>query len=177
MHWWGSEICVSHRVFLSGCPAIRVSLWTTYPSSVRILSCWDCSGLLLPYHSLHASGWLWSLEAPVVDLGMSLFLVDIPHQSRVSCRHTTSKPLHKATREDMWPVSTSLTIKLYGCKQELEKTTSFISLVALNCVDCECQEEEETCSTALNKCKLQNKKHMYTCLSTTNTISMRQKWI
>ena len=29
-------------------------------------------------------------------------------------------PLHKATREDMWPVSTSLTTKLYGCKQELE---------------------------------------------------------
>ena len=33
-------------------------------------------------------------------------------------------PLHI---EDMWPVSTSLTAKLYGCKQELEKTTSFIS--------------------------------------------------
>ena len=40
-------------------------------------------------------------------------------------------PLHKATREDVWPVSTSLTTKLYGCKQELEKTTSFISLAAL----------------------------------------------
>ena len=26
-------------------------------------------------------------------------------------------PLHKATREDVWPVSTSLTTKLYGCKQ------------------------------------------------------------
>ena len=36
-----------------------------------------------------------------------------------------------ATREDVWPVSTSLTTKLYGCKQELEKTTSFISRAAL----------------------------------------------
>ena len=36
-------------------------------------------------------------------------------------------PPHKATREDVWPVSTPLTTKLYGCKQELEKTTSFIS--------------------------------------------------
>ena len=40
-------------------------------------------------------------------------------------------PLYEATREDMWPVSTSLTAKLYGCKQELEKTTSFISRAAL----------------------------------------------
>ena len=35
-------------------------------------------------------------------------------------------PLYKATREDVWPVSTSLTTKLYGCK-----TTSFISRAAL----------------------------------------------
>ena len=41
------------------------------------------------------------------------------------------RPLHKATREDMWPISTSLTTKHYGCKQELEKTTSFISRAAL----------------------------------------------
>ena len=40
-------------------------------------------------------------------------------------------PLYKATREDAWPVSISLTTKLYGCKQELEKTTSFISQAAL----------------------------------------------
>ena len=40
-------------------------------------------------------------------------------------------PLHKATREDVWPVSTPLTTKLYGCKQELKKTTSFISRAAL----------------------------------------------
>ena len=40
-------------------------------------------------------------------------------------------PLHKAAREDVWPVSTPLTTKLYGCKQELEKTTSFVSRVAL----------------------------------------------
>ena len=39
-------------------------------------------------------------------------------------------PLFKATREDVWPVSTYLTTKLYGCKQELEKT-SFISRAAL----------------------------------------------
>ena len=52
-------------------------------------------------------------------------------------------PLCKATREDVWPVSTSLTTKLYGCKQELEKTTSFISRAALNRVDCDRQEEED----------------------------------
>ena len=40
-------------------------------------------------------------------------------------------PLYEATREDVWPVSTSLTTKLYGCKQELEETTSFISRAAL----------------------------------------------
>ena len=40
-------------------------------------------------------------------------------------------PLYEAIREDVWPVSTSLTTKLYGCKQELEKTTSFISRAVL----------------------------------------------
>ena len=40
-------------------------------------------------------------------------------------------PLHKATREDVWPVNTPLTTKLYSCKQELEKMVSFISRVAL----------------------------------------------
>ena len=35
------------------------------------------------------------------------------------------------TSEDVWPVSTPLTTKLYGCKQELEKKTSFISRAAL----------------------------------------------
>ena len=49
------DVCLS-RGFLSGCPAIRVSLWTTCPSSVRILSFCDRSKLLLPYHGLRASG-------------------------------------------------------------------------------------------------------------------------
>ena len=40
-------------------------------------------------------------------------------------------PLHKVTREDVWRVSTPLTTKLYSCKQELEKMTSFISRAAL----------------------------------------------
>ena len=40
-------------------------------------------------------------------------------------------PLHKATREDVWPVSTPLTTKLNSWKQELTKTTSFISLATL----------------------------------------------
>ena len=31
----------------------------------------------------------------------------------------------------MWPVNTPLLTKLYGCKQEAEKTTSFISRAAL----------------------------------------------
>ena len=40
-------------------------------------------------------------------------------------------PFTKLQEEDVWPVSTSLTNKLYGCKQELEKTTSFIFRAAL----------------------------------------------
>ena len=40
-------------------------------------------------------------------------------------------PLYKVTREDVRPVRTPLTTKLYGCKQELEKTTLFISRAAL----------------------------------------------
>ena len=39
-------------------------------------------------------------------------------------------PLHKVTWEDVWPFSTLLTTKLYGCKQELNKTL-FISWAAL----------------------------------------------
>ena len=40
-------------------------------------------------------------------------------------------PLHKSTRVNVWPVNAPPTAKLYGCKQELEKTTSFISRAAL----------------------------------------------
>ena len=40
-------------------------------------------------------------------------------------------PFPKPQEKDVWPVSTSLTTKLYGCKLELEKTTSFISRAAL----------------------------------------------
>ena len=40
-------------------------------------------------------------------------------------------PLHKAAKEDVRPISTPLTTKLYGCMQELEKTTSFTSPAAL----------------------------------------------
>ena len=40
-------------------------------------------------------------------------------------------PLHKATREDVWPVSSPLTTKFCSCKQELEQTTSFVSRAAL----------------------------------------------
>ena len=45
-------------------------------------------------------------------------------------------PLHKATREDVWPVNTLLKTKLFGCKQELEKTSG------PDRVDCERQEED-----------------------------------
>ena len=31
-------------------------------------------------------------------------------------------PLHKTTRDGVWPVNTPLTTKLYGSQQELEKT-------------------------------------------------------
>ena len=40
-------------------------------------------------------------------------------------------PLHKATRENVWPVSSPLMTKLYGCKQELEQATPIISRAAL----------------------------------------------
>ena len=35
-------------------------------------------------------------------------------------------PVHDVTRKDVWPARTPLTTRLYCCKQELEKTTSFI---------------------------------------------------
>ena len=53
-------------------------------------------------------------------------------QEEQTAEHVLQRcPLYEATREDVWPVSTSLTTKLYGCKQELEKTMSFISQAAL----------------------------------------------
>ena len=59
-------------------------------------------------------------------------------------------PLHKATREDVWPVITPLTTKLNGCKQELEKTTSFISRAALIVYTANAkkkkEEEEDRCN-------------------------------
>ena len=42
-------------------------------------------------------------------------------------------PLQKAATENAWPISTPLTTKLNGCKQELEKMTSFISQATLSC--------------------------------------------
>ena len=52
-------------------------------------------------------------------------------QEEQTTKHVLQRsPHHKTTREDVWPVSTSLMTKLYSCKQEL-KTTSFISQVAL----------------------------------------------
>ena len=53
-------------------------------------------------------------------------------QEEQTTKHILQRcPLYKATREDVWPVSTSLMTKLYGCKQELEKKMSFISRAAL----------------------------------------------
>ena len=89
---------VSHPDFLCGYPASRVSFWTTCPSSVRILS----TKLLLPYNDLNASEWLRSLEALVVDLGMSLCLVDIPHQSR--------RPSFPGQRLVCWHMHNSMSI-------------------------------------------------------------------
>ena len=52
-------------------------------------------------------------------------------QKDQTTEHVLQKcPLHKATR-DVWPVSTPLATKLHGCKQEPERTTSFISRAAL----------------------------------------------
>ena len=54
-------------------------------------------------------------------------------QEEQTAEHVLQRcPLYEAT-EDVWPVSTSLTTKLYGCKQELEKTTSFISEQPWSC--------------------------------------------
>ena len=52
-------------------------------------------------------------------------------------------PLHKATREDVWPVSTPLTIKLYGCKQGAGEDDVIHLPGGLHRVDCKRQEEEE----------------------------------
>ena len=53
-------------------------------------------------------------------------------QEEQTAEHVLQRcPLYEATGEGVWPVSTSLTTKLYGYKQELEKTTSFISRAAL----------------------------------------------
>ena len=35
----------------------------------------------------------------------------------------------QSTREDLWPVSTTPTIRLFGCKQEVEKTSFFSKAV------------------------------------------------
>ena len=58
-------------------------------------------------------------------------------------------PLYKATREDVWPVSTSLTTKLYGCKQELEKT-SFISPAVLIVKTANAKKKKKTDSLFLS---------------------------
>ena len=53
-------------------------------------------------------------------------------QEDQSTEHVLQRcPLHKFARADVWPVSTPLTTRLYGCKQELEKMASFISRAAL----------------------------------------------
>ena len=72
------------------------------------------------------------------------------HQPAFMVKNTKSQsifykdaPLHKVTREDVWPPSTPLTTRLYGCKQKLEKTTSIISRAALIGVAYERREEEE----------------------------------
>ena len=76
-------------------------------------------------------------------------------------------PLHKATRDDVWPVRTPLTTKLYGCKQELDKTASFISLGEANwhlkrtgIMDsalCDCKEAEQTVHHILQDCPIWRK--------------------
>ena len=58
-----------------------------------------------------------------------------PHQPAPVTKKTKPQNMfyqfHEAIRENVWSISTPLTTKLYGCKQELEKTASFISRVAL----------------------------------------------
>ena len=58
-------------------------------------------------------------------------------------------PLHKVTREDVWPVSTPLTTKLYGCKQEIEET-SFISRASLIVQPANAKKEEKKKPTDVN---------------------------
>ena len=40
-------------------------------------------------------------------------------------------PLQQAARQDVGPTDTSLTTKLYSCRQELEKTTTYITRTEL----------------------------------------------
>ena len=46
----------------------------------------------------------------------------------------------------MWSVNTPLTTKLYGCKQELEKTTSFISPAVCLLVGCLTSQQQASVS-------------------------------
>ena len=99
MHWWESGICVSHRVFLSGCPAICLSLGDHLSklSKDTVLLRLLRTTIAIPRPSC-----LWMTEALVVDLGMSLFLVDIPHQSR--------RPSSPGQRLVCWNLHNSMSI-------------------------------------------------------------------
>ena len=69
-------------------------------------------------------------------------------------------PLHKATREDEWPVSTFPTTKLFGSKQELEKTTSFISRAALIVQSANAKKKQKKKMMMMKKKKKKKKKKM-----------------
>ena len=102
------------------------------------MDCEDCRHLTVV--SLHDTGPMGSSSVLPVGhcpvMHRKLKLAPSPTcpcgQEEQTTEHVLQRyPLYKATREDVWPVSTSLTTKFYGCKQELEKTTSFISRAAL----------------------------------------------
>ena len=72
--------------------------------------------------------WLWEVYASTDGPGDQPAHEDKNMQPQcMFYRH----PLHKRTREDVWPASTPMRIKLYAWKQQLEKAAKFTSSTAL----------------------------------------------
>ena len=99
MHWWESGICVSSG-FSNQVPCnLRELVDHLSKFSKDTVLLWSLqSTIAIPLPSW--AGWLWSLEALVADLGMSLFLADIPHQSH--------RPSFSGQRLVCWPPRSDL---------------------------------------------------------------------
>ena len=103
----GLSRCQGHRgMTTTCCPGSSKSFW------------WGFTLDITDWTVICTANWSWHPHQPAPEVKktkpQSMFNKDAP----------VTKP------QDVWPVSTSLTTKLYGCKQELENT-SFISRAAL----------------------------------------------